>query len=36
VEGAPADLAVFSADPMTDPVTLLSPVRIVLRGKVVR
>jgi imidazolonepropionase-like amidohydrolase len=36
VEGAPADLAVFSADPTTDPVTLLSPVRIVLRGKVVR
>ena len=35
-EGAAADLAVYSADPMADPGTLLDPVRIVLRGRVVR
>jgi imidazolonepropionase-like amidohydrolase len=35
-EGAPADLAVYAVDPVVDPVTLLSPVRVVLRGTVIR
>jgi imidazolonepropionase-like amidohydrolase len=36
VEGAAADLAVYSVDPTGDPATLLAPVRVVLRGRVVR
>lgn len=35
-EGAEADLAVYAADPRAEPETLLDPVRIVLRGRVVR
>ena len=35
VEGAPADLVVYAADPRTDLGTLAAPVRIVLRGRVV-
>jgi imidazolonepropionase-like amidohydrolase len=35
-EGAPADLAVYAVDPVVDPATLLSPVRVVLRGNVIR
>jgi imidazolonepropionase-like amidohydrolase len=35
-EGATADLCVYAADPRVDPSTLLEPVRIVLRGRVVR
>lgn len=35
-EGASADLCVYAADPRLDPSTLLEPVRIVLRGRVVR
>ncbi len=34
-EGAPADFIVYSADPRTDLSTLASPVRTVLRGRVV-
>jgi imidazolonepropionase-like amidohydrolase len=33
-EGAPADLLVCDADPLADPAVLRSPVRIVLRGRV--
>jgi imidazolonepropionase-like amidohydrolase len=36
VEDAPADLAVYAVDPTADPATLLAPVRVVLRGRVVR
>jgi imidazolonepropionase-like amidohydrolase len=36
VEGAPADLVVYDADPRTDLSTLASPARIVLRGHLVR
>jgi imidazolonepropionase-like amidohydrolase len=36
VEGAPADLVVYAADPRTDLSTLSDPVRIVLRGRVIR
>ena len=35
-EGDPADLIVVADDPRTFPRTLLAPVRIILRGKVVR
>jgi imidazolonepropionase-like amidohydrolase len=35
-EGSAADLCVYAADPRVDPSTLLEPVRIVLRGRVVR
>jgi imidazolonepropionase-like amidohydrolase len=35
VEGAPADLVVYAADPRTDLGTLADPVRIVLRGSVI-
>ena len=35
VEDAPADLAVYSVDPTADPATLLAPVRVVLRGRIV-
>jgi imidazolonepropionase-like amidohydrolase len=34
-EGGPADLAVYAADPTEDPATLLAPVRVLLRGRVV-
>ncbi|MGH8776788.1 MAG: amidohydrolase family protein [Jiangellaceae bacterium] len=34
-EGATADLTVYRADPTVEPATLLDPVRIVLRGRVV-
>lgn len=34
-EGAAADLCVYAADPRVEPHTLLEPVRIVLRGRVV-
>jgi imidazolonepropionase-like amidohydrolase len=36
VEGAPADLLVFDADPRQDLATIMAPVRTVLRGAVVR
>lgn len=36
VEDGPADLAVFAADPTGEPATLLTPLRVVLRGRVVR
>jgi imidazolonepropionase-like amidohydrolase len=36
VEGAPADLVVYAADPRADLSTLADPVRIVLRGRVIR
>lgn len=35
-EGAAADLCVYAADPRVEPQTLLEPVRIVLRGRIVR
>jgi imidazolonepropionase-like amidohydrolase len=35
-EGAPADLVVYDADPRAELATLLSPRRIVLKGRVVR
>ncbi|HEX6337785.1 MAG TPA: amidohydrolase family protein [Jiangellaceae bacterium] len=35
-EGGAADLCVYSADPTADPETLLDPVRIILRGRVIR
>jgi imidazolonepropionase-like amidohydrolase len=35
-EGVPADLCVYAADPTDEPETLLEPVRIVLRGRVIR
>lgn len=35
-EGAPADLCVYAVDPRLEPRTLLDPVRIILRGTVVR
>ncbi|WP_232827295.1 amidohydrolase family protein [Jiangella endophytica] len=35
-EGATADLCVYADDPRVSPETLLDPVRIVLRGRVVR
>jgi imidazolonepropionase-like amidohydrolase len=35
VEGAPADLVVYEADPRVDLATLAKPQRIVLRGAVV-
>ncbi|SDU77266.1 amidohydrolase family protein [Jiangella alkaliphila] len=35
-EGSPADLCVYAEDPRVSPETLLDPVRIVLRGRVVR
>jgi imidazolonepropionase-like amidohydrolase len=35
-DGASADLAVYAADPTVEPPTLLEPLRIVLRGRVVR
>lgn len=35
-EGSVADLCVYAADPRVDPSTLLEPVRIMLRGRVVR
>lgn len=35
-EGSPADLCVYAEDPRVTPETLLDPVRIVLRGRVVR
>jgi hypothetical protein len=35
-EGVPADLCVYAADPTADPETLLDPVRIILRGRVIR
>lgn len=35
-EGVPADLCVYDGDPTAEPSTLLEPVRIVLRGRVVR
>jgi imidazolonepropionase-like amidohydrolase len=35
-ENAAADLAVYAADPTADPRTLLAPVRVVLRGRVVK
>jgi imidazolonepropionase-like amidohydrolase len=35
-EGAPADLLVVARDPRDDPTTLLEPVRIILRGQVIR
>ncbi|NEE03650.1 amidohydrolase family protein [Phytoactinopolyspora halotolerans] len=34
-EGSAADLCVYAADPRIDPATLLEPVRVVLRGRVV-
>lgn len=34
-EGSAADFCVYAADPRIDPATLLDPVRIVLRGRVV-
>jgi imidazolonepropionase-like amidohydrolase len=34
-QDAPADLCVYAADPTADPATLLEPVRIVLRGRVI-
>ena len=36
VEGAPADLVVYAADPRVDLTTLATPVRIMLRGRIVR
>ena len=36
VEGAPADLVVYAADPRRELGTLAAPARIVLRGRVVR
>jgi imidazolonepropionase-like amidohydrolase len=36
VEGGPADLIVYDADPRADLSTVLSPRRIVLKGRVVR
>jgi imidazolonepropionase-like amidohydrolase len=36
VEGAPADLVVYADDPRADLATLADPVRMVLRGRVVR
>ncbi len=35
-EGAPADLVLYDSDPRTDLTTLARPVRVVLRGRVVR
>lgn len=35
-QDAPADLCVYAADPTAEPATLLEPVRIVLRGRVIR
>jgi len=35
-DGAPADLVVLSEDPRVDPTTLANPVRVILRGRVVR
>ncbi|HSK58486.1 MAG TPA: amidohydrolase family protein [Actinomycetospora sp.] len=36
VDGGPADLVVVAEDPRVNPATLLEPLRIVLRGRVVR
>jgi imidazolonepropionase-like amidohydrolase len=36
VEGAPADIVAFDADPTVDPSALAHPSRIILRGRVVR
>jgi imidazolonepropionase-like amidohydrolase len=36
VEGASADLVVYAADPRADLGTLAAPVRMVLRGRVIR
>jgi len=36
VEGAPADLVIYSSDPLADLRVLTSPSRIILRGRVVR
>ena len=36
VEGAPADLVVYDADPRTELATLLRPMRIVLKGQIAR
>ena len=36
VEGAPADLVVYDADPRVDLSVLARPTRVVLRGRVVR
>lgn len=36
VEGAPADLVIYDADPRRDLATLMAPQRIVLRGHIVR
>jgi imidazolonepropionase-like amidohydrolase len=36
VEGAPADLVAYAADPRLDLSTLDTPARIILRGKVIR
>jgi imidazolonepropionase-like amidohydrolase len=35
-EGGTADLCVYAADPTVEPGTLLEPVRIILRGRVIR
>ncbi len=35
-EGGSADLCVYAADPTVEPETLLDPVRIILRGRVIR
>ena len=35
-EGDAADLCVYAADPTVEPETLLAPVRIVLRGRIIR
>ena len=35
VEGAPADLVVYGADPRCDLATLAAPLRTLLRGRVI-
>lgn len=35
-QGGPADLCVYAADPTVEPETLLDPVRIMLRGRIIR
>jgi imidazolonepropionase-like amidohydrolase len=36
IEGGAADLCVYAADPTVEPGTLLEPVRIILRGRVIQ
>ncbi|WP_253772208.1 amidohydrolase family protein [Goodfellowiella coeruleoviolacea] len=36
VDGAPADVVAYDADPLADPTVLRDPVRIILRGQVIR